>query len=198
MPSTTSSSVSIFFFQAEDGIRDVAVTGVHTCALPISRADAIERAARAGIHVIALPLSNLYLQGRDSGLRGVAPVAELLAAGVNVACGSDNVQDPFMPMGNADPLLAAQVLGLAAHLSDTRVLLDTVTWRAARAMGLDAGPDWCRAGAPASFAVTDCGADDDPVARLPSRPLVVREGRIVRRPGEHAALPPLQCTTGGV
>src|SRR5256884_5263611 len=27
-----------FFFQAEDGIRDVAVTGVQTCALPISMA----------------------------------------------------------------------------------------------------------------------------------------------------------------
>src|SRR5687768_18576224 len=26
-----------FFFQAEDGIRDVAVTGVQTCALPILR-----------------------------------------------------------------------------------------------------------------------------------------------------------------
>src|SRR2546429_8933676 len=29
----------IFFFQAEDGIRDVAVTGVQTCALPISGMD---------------------------------------------------------------------------------------------------------------------------------------------------------------
>src|SRR3989449_6788592 len=28
--------VIVFFFQAEDGIRDVAVTGVQTCALPIS------------------------------------------------------------------------------------------------------------------------------------------------------------------
>src|SRR2546429_5288145 len=27
----------VFFFQAEDGIRDVAVTGVQTCALPICR-----------------------------------------------------------------------------------------------------------------------------------------------------------------
>src|SRR5256886_10569194 len=27
-----------FFFQAEDGIRDLTVTGVQTCALPISRA----------------------------------------------------------------------------------------------------------------------------------------------------------------
>src|SRR2546429_5971022 len=29
--------VVCFFFQAEDGIRDVAVTGVQTCALPISK-----------------------------------------------------------------------------------------------------------------------------------------------------------------
>src|SRR5690349_22328093 len=28
----------LFFFQAEDGIRDLYVTGVQTCALPISRA----------------------------------------------------------------------------------------------------------------------------------------------------------------
>src|SRR2546422_7019527 len=29
-------TISSFFFQAEDGIRDVAVTGVQTCALPIA------------------------------------------------------------------------------------------------------------------------------------------------------------------
>src|SRR5437763_9219680 len=29
---------SVFFFQAEDGIRDTSVTGVQTCALPISYA----------------------------------------------------------------------------------------------------------------------------------------------------------------
>src|SRR5436189_4085855 len=28
-----------FFFQAEDGIRDTSVTGVQTCALPISQRD---------------------------------------------------------------------------------------------------------------------------------------------------------------
>ena len=28
---------TLFFFQAEDGIRDVAVTGVQTCALPICK-----------------------------------------------------------------------------------------------------------------------------------------------------------------
>src|SRR5690606_35952091 len=31
-------SLYIFFFQAEDGIRDFHVTGVQTCALPISEA----------------------------------------------------------------------------------------------------------------------------------------------------------------
>src|SRR2546423_2374577 len=30
-------AVNFFFFQAEDGIRDKLVTGVQTCALPISR-----------------------------------------------------------------------------------------------------------------------------------------------------------------
>src|SRR2546430_16291438 len=32
-----------FFFQAEDGIRDLTVTGVQTCALPISRLDRITK-----------------------------------------------------------------------------------------------------------------------------------------------------------
>src|SRR2546430_7882137 len=32
-----------FFFQAEDGIRDLTVTGVQTCALPISRAMCLRR-----------------------------------------------------------------------------------------------------------------------------------------------------------
>src|SRR3989449_8357885 len=36
---TTASLFFFFFFQAEDGIRDVAVTGVQTCALPISDVD---------------------------------------------------------------------------------------------------------------------------------------------------------------
>src|SRR5207245_5938450 len=31
-----SGSSTLFFFQAEDGIRDATVTGVQTCALPIS------------------------------------------------------------------------------------------------------------------------------------------------------------------
>src|SRR2546427_12552487 len=35
MMSTTYGKATFFFFQAEDGIRDLTVTGVQTCALPI-------------------------------------------------------------------------------------------------------------------------------------------------------------------
>src|SRR5438874_8628737 len=39
---------SCFFFQAEDGIRDLYVTGVQTCALPISSATANAYGTRPG------------------------------------------------------------------------------------------------------------------------------------------------------
>src|SRR2546422_1390629 len=38
-----------FFFQAEDGIRDVAVTGVQTCALPISETFPLQEAYARGL-----------------------------------------------------------------------------------------------------------------------------------------------------
>src|SRR5687768_18332335 len=44
----------LFFFQAEDGIRDVAVTGVQTCALPISGS----RPAPGGDFTFTLVISN--------------------------------------------------------------------------------------------------------------------------------------------
>src|SRR2546421_1793833 len=36
LPARSRMLTGIFFFQAEDGIRDLIVTGVQTCALPIS------------------------------------------------------------------------------------------------------------------------------------------------------------------
>src|SRR3712207_8537671 len=38
-----------FFFQAEDGIRDIGVTGVQTCALPIFDALVAANAARGSL-----------------------------------------------------------------------------------------------------------------------------------------------------
>ena len=77
-----------------------------------------DRVAAAGINVVALPHTNLFLQGRDtptSTPRGITPVSILRSAGVNVAAGADNVQDPFNPMGRADPLETASLMVMAAH-----------------------------------------------------------------------------------
>src|SRR3712207_8652813 len=69
-----------FFFQAEDGIRDIGVTGVQTCALPIfelpsngaqiaaRRAGECARANdRAGVASVYHP--NVVLEDRRRGLR---------------------------------------------------------------------------------------------------------------------------------
>src|SRR5256885_10733993 len=47
-------SSALFFFQAEDGIRDYKVTGVQTCALPIYGAIGAAVGAAAGLIVGAL------------------------------------------------------------------------------------------------------------------------------------------------
>src|SRR2546422_5399893 len=57
--------LGIFFFQAEDGIRDVAVTGVQTCALPICRGE-------AGVTV-----HSLHLLGSPILRQKSAPVAQV-------------------------------------------------------------------------------------------------------------------------
>ena len=77
-----------------------------------------ERVSAAGINVTALPHTNLFLQGRDSTTntpRAITPVSILRTAGVNVAAGADNVQDPFNPMGRADPLETASLMVMASH-----------------------------------------------------------------------------------
>src|SRR4030095_8721054 len=50
------SEAPTFFFQAEDGIRDPCVTGVQTCALPISVADLV---ALGGVQSLARPGGNV-------------------------------------------------------------------------------------------------------------------------------------------
>src|SRR5207245_148348 len=77
--------VSCFFFQAEDGIRDATVTGVQTCALPISRA-AMAAGARHATHTFNAmrPLSH-----RDPGILGLVLAntnmsADIIADGIHV------------------------------------------------------------------------------------------------------------------
>src|SRR2546422_7045319 len=74
-------SFFFFFFQAEDGIRDVAVTGVQTCALPISQRYRVVAARitacvsnRCSTHNNAVPLSAAVGMGPPVENTMVAPV----------------------------------------------------------------------------------------------------------------------------
>src|SRR2546429_4346831 len=64
----------VFFFQAEDGIRDVAVTGVQTCALPIWRGS-VDAALIFGDH---RPRFFRYVQENAYHLRIEASSGKLL------------------------------------------------------------------------------------------------------------------------
>src|SRR6202162_3011592 len=66
-----------FFFQAEDGIRDIVVTGVQTCALPIWLAWYVARAA--GLY--AAQGLNVEILNMNGGSRGAE---ELQAARIDV------------------------------------------------------------------------------------------------------------------
>jgi cytosine/creatinine deaminase len=100
-----------------------SVTASHCCSLGVQPEDVqrriAEQVADAGIHVVALPHTNLFLQGRDhqhAMPRGLTAVKALRDAGVNVAAGADNLQDPFNPVGRGDPLETAALMVMSAHL----------------------------------------------------------------------------------
>lgn len=113
----------------------------HACSLSI-RPDApraIDAMARAGVGLTVMPTTNLYLQdmapGRTPRMRGLAPAQELRAAGVPVLFGTDNVRDPFYPMGVHDPLESLRLAALSAHLAPGS-WVDAITTTPARALGL--------------------------------------------------------------
>lgn len=79
-----------------------------------------EKVAHAGITVTALPQTNLFLQARGQytlAPRAITPVSLLRNAGVTVAGGADNLQDPFNTMGRGDPLEIASLLITASHVT---------------------------------------------------------------------------------
>jgi cytosine deaminase len=79
-----------------------------------------DKVASAGISVISLPQTNLFLQGRNTVRnipRAITPITALRNAGVLVAAGADNLQDPFNLMGRGDPLEIASLLVTASHLN---------------------------------------------------------------------------------
>jgi cytosine/creatinine deaminase len=163
------------------------VTAGHCCALSALPRDEARRIianfAAAGISVITLPAANLFLQGRDADRlppRGLAPVRDLIMAGVTVAAASDNIQDPFLPIGSGDLLevarwtLAAGQLGLA----DLRAAFDLVSAAPAAILGL--GASWGVAiGARADLLIADAEDVEDLVATGANNRAVLVAGRLV-------------------
>ena len=152
------------------------MTASHCCALAsVDEATArrtIERVAAAGITVIANPALNLYLEDRGPvtpRLRGLTLVHELVAAGVPVRFGSDNVQDVFYPYGSADPLEAAWLAALGAHVDDEDVLL----------AGICGGRTRIEVGDPADLVLVDADSVRDALARRPAARTVVRAGTVL-------------------
>jgi cytosine deaminase len=163
------------------------VTAGHACALasyPRGYADhVIGRLRQANVNMIANPATNLMLQGRLDDYpkrRGVTQVKELLAAGVNVACGQDCVHDTFYPFGQNDPLEIAFLLCHASHMSQPAEMLavmDMVTNNGAKALRV---PDFHVAvGAVADLVVLDARDVRGAFAtRLPRR-WVIRKGKLI-------------------
>lgn len=76
--------------------------------------------AEANMHIVANPLINITLQGRSDSYpkrRGMAPVPELLQAGLKVAFGHDCVMDPWYALGSADMLDVAHMGLHVAHMT---------------------------------------------------------------------------------
>lgn len=108
--------------QVQDSGFEHSVAASHCVSLgmqtPKIQAEVAKEVAEAGVSVFCLPQTNLFLQGRDHPTampRGLTAVRALQDAGVLVAAGADNVQDPFNPVGRSDPLETASLLVMAGH-----------------------------------------------------------------------------------
>ncbi|MFY8149752.1 MAG: amidohydrolase family protein [Prochlorococcaceae cyanobacterium] len=162
----------------------VPITCSHLCSLgllPEWRLRRLaDRMAAAGLAVVALPFTNLWLQDRRPGCtpnrRPQAPVRQLQAAGVAVAIGGDNVQDPWFPGGNFDPIETLRFSVAASHQAPwQRQGLTPFTSEAARLLRLP----WdgvLRPGAPADLVVLGAFGWSELLARCPER-RVLRAGR---------------------
>ena len=135
--------------------------------------------AAAGIAIVPLPQTNLFLQGRDHPVatpRGLTAIAALRAAGVLIAAGADNVQDPFNLVGRSDPLETAALLVMAGHVLPDDAY-DMVSNNLRLAMRFD--PVRFDPGDPADFVAIDAPSIRGAVADAPYDRTVFHAGRVV-------------------
>ena len=181
----------------------VPLTCSHAASLALLGERRLERLAEqladAEVAVVALPLTNLWLLGRRPErtplLRVQAPIRSLQRAGVTVALGGDNVQDPWYPGGDFDPLELLRLAPLTSHLWPAeRQGLAPFTTAPARLLGLE----WdglVREGAPADLVLLAAGSWSDLLARTPER-RVLRGGRWLPPPQQQLSSPLLEASMG--
>src|SRR5205807_5103480 len=144
-------------------------------------AEVAAQVAAAGISVVCLPQTNLYLQARgvrSAQPRGLTAMAALTEAGVTVAGGGDNVQDPFNQAGRGDPLETASALVTVGHLLPPNAYR-AVSAAARAVMGL---PEVRMApGFPAELLAIRAGSVGQAVAGAHPDRIVLHRGRVVSR-----------------
>ncbi|GAA1726564.1 amidohydrolase family protein [Microbacterium paludicola] len=145
---------------------------------PDRLAAVLDAAAEARVSIITNPLTNLYLQGWEHPVatpRALPPLAAILDAGVVLAAGGDNVQDPFNPLGNGDMVHVAAALVLAGHLAPRRAWDVVARGRELLGLGAAAGT----VGDDADMILVRAASVAEALAeRAPDR-IVVRRGRVV-------------------
>ena len=137
---------------------------------PLALNKVARRLADAGVAVTVLPSTDLYLMGRHqshSVLRGVTPVHRMLDAGVNCSLSSNNVLNPFTPLGDCSLLRMANLYANICQVGDSAGLAECfrmVTDRPARILRL--GDHGLAVGSSADLTVLDAPTPEDAVRRL--------------------------------
>jgi cytosine deaminase len=163
------------------------VTAGHCCAMAAwddaMAARIIDKVKAADVHVVTNAPINLHLEGRHDPQpvrRGIPRVKELMEAGVNVACGQDDLQNMFYPYGCMDPLEVALITAHAAHLAspqEIQAAFDMPRYHAARVLRLERYG--VTVGAPANLIILDARSPVEALRQHPSRRYVIRAGRIL-------------------
>ncbi len=170
------------------------MTKLSTMKLPDLKAMAT-RVANAGVAVTVLPATELYLMGRDQTdnvRRGLADVNLLAEYGVNCSLSTNNILNPFTPMGDCSLIRMANLQANCCQIgtqSGMRELFSMLTDRSARLMNLsDYGT---KVGHPADLVVIDATSPEQAVAELRPPLAVFKHGRltvsrarpVIHRPG---------------
>ncbi|MUM77285.1 amidohydrolase family protein [Pseudodesulfovibrio sp. F-1] len=147
--------------------------------------------AEAGVNCVCNPLVNMNLQGRHDTYpkrRGLMRVPELMAHGINVSLGHDDVMDPWYPMGTHDMLEVAHMGAHALHMTGVEqqeALFDAVTVNGAKTLCLDGYG--MTPGCHADMVVLQAASKMEALRLRPARLHVIRRGRVIASTPEVAA-----------